>query len=227
MGTIQFTGSFSELMAQLDARGYSVQCPQCRPLSKGEVLGCTSPVLDKDAIDALVYVGDGRFHLESILISNPGIRAYRYDPYSKVFSKESYDTEKMHAVRRGAVVAAQKAKKVGLILGTLGRQGSPDVLRHIEHLLAARNTPYIIVLLSEIFPAKLDLMSDVDCWVQIACPRLSIDWGAAFSSPLLNAYEAEVAFSGGQSWRDIYPMDYYSKGAGPWGVYTARDHSGR
>lgn len=36
--------------------------PQARPLSSGEVLGCTSPSLT--GIDAYVFVADGRFHLE-------------------------------------------------------------------------------------------------------------------------------------------------------------------
>ena len=29
----------------------------------------------------------------------------------------------------------------------------------------------------------------VDAWIQIACPRLSIDWGYAFKKPLLSPYE--------------------------------------
>ena len=29
--------------------------------------------------------------------------------------------------------------------------------------------------------------------VQIACPRLSIDWGLAFTKPLLTTFEASVA----------------------------------
>jgi 2-(3-amino-3-carboxypropyl)histidine synthase len=62
------------------------------------------------------------------------------------------------------------------------------------------------------------LFDDVDAWVQIACPRLSIDWGYAFSKPLLNPYEAEVAF-GGTAWKDVYPMDFYSKDGGAWSVY--------
>lgn len=67
-------------------------------------------------------MGDGRFHLESIMISNPELRAYRYDPYAKVFSHEGYDTEKMHAIRKDAIERSKSAKKVGLILGSLGRQ---------------------------------------------------------------------------------------------------------
>jgi len=29
---------------------------------------------------------------------------------------------------------------------------------------------------------------------QVACPRLSIDWGTHFAAPLLTPYEAEVRF---------------------------------
>ena len=36
--------------------------------------------------DCLIYLGDGRFHLESAMIANPDLQAYRYDPYSKVVS---------------------------------------------------------------------------------------------------------------------------------------------
>jgi diphthamide synthase subunit DPH2 len=48
-------------------------------------------------------------------------------------------------------------------------------------------------------------------WIQIACPRLSLDWGYAFAKPLLNPYEAEIAF-GETLWDNkAYKMDYYSK----------------
>lgn len=41
-----------------------VLVPQARPLSAGEVLGCTAPKLDTERFDTLVFVADGRFHLE-------------------------------------------------------------------------------------------------------------------------------------------------------------------
>ena len=59
----------------------------------------------------------------------------------------------------------------------------------------------------------------VDAWVQVACPRLRIDWGHAFSRPLLSSYEAHVAF-GAEAWDDgHYPMDYYAKNDKPWTNY--------
>lgn len=48
------------------------------------------------------------------------------------------------------------------------------------------------VLLSEVAPSKLDMMSHVDAWIQIACPRLSIDWGEGFHKPTLTPYEVKL-----------------------------------
>lgn len=51
--------------------------------------------------------------------------------------------------------------------------------------------------------------------MQIACPRLSIDWGSGYSKPLITCYEAFVAL-GEAEWTEQYPMDWYSAAGGPW-----------
>lgn len=137
---------------------YEATIPRSKPLSPGEILGCTAPRLMD--VDALVYVcpylcpvdtqicssylGDGRFHLESIMISNPDIPAFRYDPYSKKLTRERYDHEKMRLVRENAVQSARQSLKCisengsvdkgftnlwGVVLGTLGRQGNVKQLQ--------------------------------------------------------------------------------------------------
>lgn len=148
-------------------RKYDTVVPRSKPLSPGEILGCTAPRLsDVDALmwvcflnlsrallkrvlginifKSLVirYLGDGRFHLESIMIANPDVPAFRYDPYSKKLTRERYDHKEMQSVRDDAVQSARKSigafsavktdeqeeEKVapmwGVILGTLGRQGN-------------------------------------------------------------------------------------------------------
>lgn len=74
--------------------------------------------------------------------------------------------------RRESINKAKKAKTWGIILGTLGRQGNPRILDLLEKKLKASGRRVVTVLLSEIFPQKLDMMSkSVEAWVQIACPR--------------------------------------------------------
>ena len=72
-------------------------------------------------------------------------------------------------------------------------------------------------------------MSGVDAWVQIACPRLSIDWGEGFRAPVLTPFELEVALGevppfwgagdgdGDDAAARPYPMDFYAQDSGPWG----------
>jgi 2-(3-amino-3-carboxypropyl)histidine synthase len=222
-GTIQFAGALGAIREALSKDFPALSVPQARPLSPGEVLGCTAPVL-ADAADALIFVADGRFHLEALMIRNPGVAAYRYDPYAKVLSREQYDTAGMLGERQGAIRRATQAAEAGatwgIVLGTLGRQGSPKVLDTLLASLARRGIATFTVLLAEISPAKLAAFGDgVGAWVQIACPRLSIDWGAEFKNvPLLTPYEAYVAIQE-TPWQEVYPMDYYQRGSGPWTNY--------
>ena len=87
----------------------------------------------------------------------------------------------------------------------------------MQSQLEASEKKFSVVLLSEIYPAKLAAMKDIEAWVQIACPRLSIDWGAYYSAPLLNPYEATVALKN-VAWNNTkYPMDFYAnESLGKW-----------
>lgn len=219
VATIQFVDTAHSIRETLSHHFASVTIPQARPLSPAELLGCTSPTIP--ACDALIYIGDGRFHLESAMIANPKLRAFRYDPYSKRLSEERYAHEQMLAMRRAAVQLAEPAENFGVILGTLGRQGSPKILDRLQRCLKDAGKQSVVVLLSEISPAKIRTLeqSGVQAWVQIACPRLSIDWGTGYGDkPLLTPYEAFVAL-GKTQWQEQYPMDFYAKKGGEWTNY--------
>lgn len=345
MGTVQFRSAVVEAAQRLNEVTSSTSSddstnirqvqfqaivPQAKPLSPGEVLGCTAPSglaqmdfekamsasrrrqarRSQDATDdidepasnveiakerVMIFLADGRFHLEAAMISNPSLRALRYDPYSKTLTEERYEIVKMKRIRRDAIQSARKVlgisstegypthinatvgaqvgdaiadsvlqcqpsqtssgsssqssplpKTMGIILGTLGRQGNPAILSRVRSLLHSRGIRSIIVLLSEIFPKKLEMLSSTNpdrggrvcSWVQIACPRLSIDWGHYFCVPVLSPFELFVAFGevvdstlwnasddnvvqneSNDSDEGGYPMDFYSKGGGPWTNY--------
>jgi len=217
-----------------------VASPQAKPLSPGEILGCTAPVLADTLPTAdaprttggiIVYLGDGRFHLESIMLANPHLTAIRYDPYDKRLTQEEYGHSESRTIRRGAIEAARSAKVVGIILGGLGRQGNPAIVGNLRRLLDSTGIRHFTLVLSEVFPAKLAAFSEgeekVDAFVQVACPRLSIDWGHFFTIPLLNTFEAFVAFDPAHAaaypepdqLTKSVPMDYYAKVGGPWANY--------
>ncbi|KIY65449.1 hypothetical protein CYLTODRAFT_379476 [Cylindrobasidium torrendii FP15055 ss-10] len=232
VSTIQFATALSDLREALSEYGTLV--PRSHPLSPGEILGCTAPTLSLasgERADAILYLGDGRFHLEAMMLANPGVPAFRYDPYSKKLTREGYDHLGMREFRRKAVETAagslkkpavqdgsgKKSAAWGLILGTLGRQGSTGHLYALMRSTASATCQPIPILLSELSPSKLKLFNGhLDVFVQTSCPRLSVDWGGAFEQPLLSVYEAGVA-SGAWGWQDEeigkHPMDFYKRGS--------------
>ncbi|KAK4054934.1 Diphthamide biosynthesis protein 1 [Microbotryomycetes sp. JL201] len=212
----------SDQSAQVTKKQFELFVPQVKPLSPGEILGCTAPRLPEDT-DALLYVGDGRFHLESIMIANPKVPAFRYDPYTKRLTRELYEHEEMRKMRGEAVQQARDSVRAtageahgekgmwAVVLGTLGRQGNLRVLRSVtKHLdpqsstVSTRRTAtaFVPMLVSELSPAKLSLFRGISTFVQTSCPRLSVDWGYAFPKPLLSPYEASVALGveGARGW---------------------------
>ena len=241
--TIQFASSLQHAAPLLVAHFPTVSIPQCRPLSKGEVLGCTSPPLDVrtqcNEQTPIVFVADGRFHLESLMIHNPHIdHFYQYDPYSRRLTKEAYGHGEMQRLRAETIEQAKAAEHFGLILGTLGRQGAPHLLHRLASLVSSSHTTagedkprqHTVFLISELSPARVSLLpQSIDCFVQVACPRLSVDWGHEYGRPLLNTYEAEVALGTAQ-WLvgegdgvKRYPMDYYAEAGGEWSNYAERE----
>ena len=83
LGTIQFNTAIFETQEKLAKQGYhKVTIPQEKPRSAGEVLGCTSPSLNDPSLP-VIFVCDGRFHMESSMIANPQHTFYQYNPYSR------------------------------------------------------------------------------------------------------------------------------------------------
>lgn len=130
-------------------------------------MGCTSPQICYS--DTILYLGDGRFHLESAMIANPKCRAFRYDPYEKKLTEETYDHKRMLENRLRSIDQAKNSKTFGLILGTLGRQGNPNVLKPLLNRITTNDKDYVVILLSEIFPTKLRLFMNIDSFMQVQC----------------------------------------------------------
>lgn len=235
-GTVQFAPAVAAASAALALDPFRPRpvVPQSRPLSPGEVLGCTAPRLqgaeegeggeeEERGVAALVFVADGRFHMEALMIANPSIPAFRYDPYARKLTRERFDHGGMRRARKSAIAAAAREKSWGIVLGTLGRQGSREVLSRLVAAARARGKEVSVVLVSELTPAKLAALTrggrrregesgggeesssfspqPPGAWAQVACPRLSIDWGEGFGGlPVLTPYEAMVSLGVEKGW---------------------------
>ena len=103
------------------------------------------------------------------MIANETVDAYKYDPYSKMFTREYYDFDQMKENRKKQIDVSSTAgggdsgQSYGLILSTLGRQGSPKIMENLMSKLDELGKTYTLIFMSEIFPDKLKLFkSQID-----------------------------------------------------------------
>lgn len=165
LSTIQFNASVFKAKETLEMKGFKILVPQEKPRCAGEVtppllfktLGCTSPVLDLKTSDTVLYLCDGRFHMEGVMIANPSHVYYQYNPYTKLMTVERYDFDLMIKVRSEELSRCQirPDTTVGVVMGVLGRQGSTHIVDRIISELKAKNVKFVTLLVSELSVEQL------------------------------------------------------------------------
>jgi len=210
LGTIQYNSAVRKIKKSLEEKLEAIgdqkglEIPRAFPLSTGEVLGCTSP---KIRTNNVLFVSEGRFHLESLMINNPHKNYFRYCPSTKILTREEHDYKSFLEFRNQKKLEALKCTSFLVVFGTLGRQGGTSLLNRITESLRRHNRRYSVVFLSEIDEELIRGLEDSTAVIEVACPRIAIDWGTLFSHPLITPFEYFML----ESPIETYPMDYYAK----------------
>nr|UXY87772.1 diphthamide biosynthesis protein 1 [Cryptomonas curvata] len=218
--TIQFASLLKNIKSNLDSSQNSIYVLPNKPLSPGEVLGCTC--LRLNSISNIIFVGEGRFHLEATIISNPFCRFFQFNPFSQHFTVTDFNTIGIYNQRRKEILNSFLKKiNIGIIIGSLGRQGNYSIIKKMQELIKKKNFESILISTTEISSDVLEIIGYkiIETWTQVVCPRLSIDWGSVFGRPLLNTYEFGILFSFTRWKLNKYPLDYYSYLGGFWANY--------
>lgn len=63
------------------------------------------------------------------MIQNPSLPAFQYNPYNRTLTREEYGFELMVQNRQKAIDTARGSEIIGLIQGTLGRQGNIKIFQ--------------------------------------------------------------------------------------------------
>jgi 2-(3-amino-3-carboxypropyl)histidine synthase len=112
--------------------------------------------------------------------------------------------DKILRQRMVSIEKLKKAKNVGVIIESkIGQKfGFSDLM--IKKLKnAGKNV--ILITMNELSPDKIMNFYHVDCFVELACPRIAIDDFAKYPKPIVTFKEALVAL-GEKSWDDILKM---------------------
>ncbi|MBI3032124.1 diphthamide synthesis protein [Candidatus Woesearchaeota archaeon] len=184
--TVQFFDNLDNLKKQLSDTGIEVRT-YLGPHSKyeGQILGCT--IMNFDC-SAFLYVGDGKFHPEALVIKNPNKEVFCFDPFTKEFKTLDKTTIEKGIQRQKAGLALFYTKqKIGVIVSTKPGQFHLRKARELKQQFP--NKKIFIFVGNTIDFDQLENFPFVEVWVNTACPRISYTDHMKFPKPVVDIDE--------------------------------------
>lgn len=191
--SVQFMDQLPKLQQQLEKSGKKVSLLKARHSRHiGQILGCGYSKMEFDPAntDAFLYIGDGMFHPEALLLGSDK-DVYCFDPFTKEFRKLGRDwAERVRKKEKGAVLAFLHADHVGVIVtvkpGQLGVQVALKEIFSLQQRFLEKKFYYLVC--DTIDFTQLANFPFVQCFVNTACNRMIDDYDK-FPKPVVNIEE--------------------------------------
>ena len=160
-------------------------------LNDGQVFGCefypateTAPV-----VDANVFLGQSNFHAAGIALAT-NKPTYVLDPYFNEVREVSEFAQKLQKKATLAIYKAAEAKTFGIIVGLKEGQLSKTFALKFKRELEKEGKEVQLFALTDITNERLMNLKGIDAFIQVACPRISID--NQFDKPVLSTPQANA-----------------------------------
>ena len=160
-------------------------------LNDGQVFGCEFYPTEqtKDDVDANVFLGQSNFHAAGIALST-NKPTYVLDPYFNEIREVTEFAQKLQKKATLTIYKAAEAKTFGIIVGLKEGQLSKITALKFKKELEKEDKNVMLFALTDITGDRLERLSGVDAFIQVACPRISID--NHFSKPVLSTPQAHA-----------------------------------
>jgi 2-(3-amino-3-carboxypropyl)histidine synthase len=201
---VQHLHALPEIAKLLEEKGFTVQVPGRGPWAHetGQVLGCDYFGLKKiePQVDSFLIVGS-YFHAlgAALSVEKPTIHA---DPYDGTVRNLDQDRSRIIRQRFAMVEKARQADRFGIIVSTKPGQSNPSIALNIQRRIEENGKKAVILYADEIVPDKLLDFTDVQAFVDTACPRLALDDPERFAKPIVTRDEIMVAI-GAWTWEQL------------------------
>ena len=201
---VQHLHTLPEMTRFLEEKGFKVQLPARGPWSHetGQVLGCDYFGLKRiePQVDSFLVVGSYFHGLgASLSVEKSTILA---DPYDGTVRSLDQDRAKIVRQRYAMVEKARQANSFGIIISTKPGQCHPTIALNIHRQLEENGKKTTILYADEIVPQKLLDFTDIEAFVDTACPRLALDDPERFLKPIVTRDEIMVVM-GAWTWEQL------------------------
>ncbi|MCX6709347.1 MAG: diphthamide synthesis protein [Candidatus Woesearchaeota archaeon] len=177
--TVQHIREMPKVREELEKNGKIVLTGKGkRTAYPGQVLGCDAYGAERISgeVDAFLYIGSGKFHPIGIALSGKK-PVFCFDPFSKRFEKlDEKEVEKVIKKKKGALVKFLSSNEIGLLVSIKPGQ---SIIRNA--ILAKGKIEKLgkrcyILLFDTLDFSELDNFPFIECFVNMACPRISEDY---------------------------------------------------
>ena len=202
--TVQHLSELHKIENYLNRIGIEVVAPPKGGHStySGQIIGCDYTPLKNIAnlVEAFLIIGS-KFHGlgASLAVNKPVVLA---EPYSKQVINLREIRDKIIMRRYAIINKAKNANNIGIILGAKLGQHDPKGAITLKNKFAVLGKTAAIIVADEILPSTLDNFSEVEVFVNTACPRMALDDIDRFRRPTLLPKEALVVI-GELKWEDL------------------------
>jgi 2-(3-amino-3-carboxypropyl)histidine synthase len=202
--TVQHLHTLPDVSEFLEAKGFTALHPGRGPWAheNGQVLGCDYFGLRKlqSQVDSFLIVGSYFHGLGAALsVEKPTILA---DPYDGTVRSLDADRNKIVRQRYALIEKARGLQNFGILVSTKPGQCNPQVALQIRNQLEEKGKSAVLLYTDEILPEKLMDFTDIEVFIDTACPRLALDDPERFPKPILTRDEIMVAV-GAWTWDEL------------------------
>jgi len=154
-------------------------------LNDAQVFGCEFyPAYNvQNQVDAYIFLGQSSFHSASIAISTEK-PTYMLDPYFEEYSEVTGIAKQLQKKAILSIYKALDAEIIGIIIGLKEGQFAHIKALELKKSFEQLGKKVQLIALTDITEDRIQIFKGIDAFVQVACPRISID--NHFKKPVLS-----------------------------------------
>lgn len=185
--TVQFVKNLKKIRQIFSSHGIRIFTKKGKKaFYSSQVLGCdvSASFFEKNKIDAILFIGDGKFHYLSIFPFTD-IDILVYNPYTEKLERVNNELEQIRKRNKGMIIRALESNIFGILVSTKIGQFNLKLAKKIKKKLEQRGKKAIIIVGDDLNAFSISNYSFIDVFITLACPRL-IEDSELFGKPILN-----------------------------------------
>lgn len=181
IGTVQFVDSLKDIKLFLEKRNKKAFIGKAKSASfkSGQVIGCNTEAATsiEDKVEAFLYVGSGIFHPLAIALALKKPKPiFIFNPDTQQLTElDKKEILKAKAKKQTAKIKFLSSHSFGILVSIKPGQQRLKQAMTLKSRLEKQGKKSYIFIFDNFDTNQLENFSSIECWINSACPGLSIE----------------------------------------------------